>query len=338
MILNLDRFLARERPLWNELDQMLSRVESTPGRRLDFDEAVRLHYLYERAASDLGKLNTFAGESLSRTYLESLVARAYGEIHSGRGPRSQGSVSDWFFVEFPATFRRHAGYFWVAFLISIAGAVFGAASLIVDPDSRSATMAYGHDRTTPSERVRREESGHSLDAGSEAALASELMTHNTQVSIQTLGLGMTWGIGTVISLFYNGVILGAVCADYIREGQTLFLAGWILPHGSIELPALLIAGQAGLLLGTTLIGRGSSLPIRQRLRLSGRDLATLILGVAVLLIWAALVEAFFSQHHEPKIPYPVKVGFGLLQLLLLASFLFWSGRGSRKPSQMKENR
>jgi hypothetical protein len=59
---------------------------------------------------------------------------------------------------------------------------------------------------------------------------------------------MSWGIGTLILLFYNGVILGAIGTDYVLDGQGSFLAAWILPHGSIELPAIFIAGQAGLVL------------------------------------------------------------------------------------------
>jgi uncharacterized membrane protein SpoIIM required for sporulation len=147
------------------------------------------------------------------------------------------------------------------------------------------------------------------------------------VSVLTLGLGMTWGVGTLISLFFNGVILGSITVDYVADGQAKFLAGWILPHGSVELPAILIAGQAGLLLGVTLLGRGSRQPLRDRLRTVGPDLMTLIFGVAVLLIWAGLVEGFFSQYHEPLVPYSVKIAFGLVQLALLAVFLGRSGRG-----------
>ena len=65
-----------------------------------------------------------------------------------------------------------------------------------------------------------------------------------------------WGVGTIVMLFYNGVILGAVTVDYIRAGQTKFLAGWLLPHGAVEIPSILIAGQAGLVLALALIGWG----------------------------------------------------------------------------------
>ena len=45
------------------------------------------------------------------------------------------------------------------------------------------------------------------------------MTHNTKVAILTLALGLTWGVGTLIMLFYNGVILGAVAVDYVMAGE-----------------------------------------------------------------------------------------------------------------------
>jgi uncharacterized membrane protein SpoIIM required for sporulation len=151
------------------------------------------------------------------------------------------------------------------------------------------------------------------------------MTHNTQVSVFALALGATWGVGTILLLFYNGVILGAVAADYILAGQTGFLAGWLLPHGSFEIPAILIAGQGGLILGRALIGWGTRASLKTRLRAVSGDLVTLIFGVAVLLIWAGLVESFLSQYHEPVIPYSFKIIFGLIELALLSLLLGKSG-------------
>ena len=110
-------------------------------------------------------------------------------------------------------------------------------------------------------------------------------------------------------------------------GQTKFLLGWLLPHGVIEIPAILIAGQAGLVLALALIGWGKRIPLRIRLREASQDLITLIFGVGVLLVWAGFVEAFLSQYHEPIIPYSMKIAFGLVELLLLFLFLAKSGSG-----------
>jgi len=191
---------------------------------------------------------------------------------------------------------------------------------------RFSAPAFSHLQGDPRERVTREEKAASDRlSGMKGTFSSYLMTHNTKVSIYTLALGMTWGVGTMLMLFYNGIILGAVAADYLLAGQASFLVGWLLPHGSFEIPAILIAGQAGLVLGGALIGWGSRTSATARLRQISRDLVTLIFGVGIMLVWAGFVEAFLSQYHEPVIPYSAKISFGAVELCLLALFLAKSG-------------
>ena len=117
-----------------------------------------------------------------------------------------------------------------------------------------------------------------------------------------------------------------VCVDYILAGEGVFLAGWLLPHGATEIPAILIAGQAGLVLAHALIGKGNRLSRRDRMRQIMPDLTTLICGVALLLVWSGIIEAFLSQYHAPIIPYWVKICFGSIELLVLIGFLSYAGR------------
>ncbi len=120
-------------------------------------------------------------------------------------------------------------------------------------------------------------------------------------------------------------MLGAVTLDYVLAGQTKFLVGWLLPHGAVELPACLLAGQAGLVLAGALIGWGEPISLKIRLRKISSDIVTLIFGVAILLGWAGFVEAFLSQYHQPVISYEAKIGFGIVELILLALFFTKSG-------------
>lgn len=328
VILDLEKFVTAERPHWRDLETYLLRLESGSSQRLALADLRRFHYLYERASSDLAKLTTFAAEPDTRRYLETLVARAYAEIHETRHQANRFAPIHWFFVTFPQTFRRHVRAFALSVAVTLVGVLFGILATAIDPDSRRVTMPFGHDRLTPTERVKREEAhGGAAGGGASMAFSTQLMTHNTQVSILTMALGMTCGIGTLVSLFYNGVVVGAIGLDYIRDDQARFLAGWLLPHGSIEIPAILIAGQAGLVLGATLLGRGAAVSLRARLRAIAPDLVTLIGGVAVMLVWAGLVEGLLSQYHEPALPYAVKIAFGLFELTLLVLFLSWAGRG-----------
>ncbi len=322
MILDLEKFLREAKPAWRDMESILRRLEDDPVASLGLDEAQRFHRLYERAQSDLARLSTFAFDPETRRYLEALVGRAYALIHDGRETPHRFAPLRWFFETFPRVFRRRWRAFAVALGAAALGAVFGAGVLLADETQRSVLMPFPHLHAHPSERVAAEEQGpsHAPRQG-KAQFSSFLMTHNARVAVFCMALGITWGFGSLVILFYNGVIIGAVAADYVAAGETRFLLGWLLPHGAIEIPAFLIAGQAGLVLAHTLIGRGDRRPLGQRLRDEANDLATLIGGVAILLAWAAIVEAFLSQYHEPVIPYALKIFFGLFQLSLLALFL-----------------
>jgi uncharacterized membrane protein SpoIIM required for sporulation len=331
MIVDLQRFIANARPFWTELEAMLGRLEAEPDLRMTLTQLQLFHQLYERAAADLAKISTFSSEPETRRYLENLVARAYGEIHETREKQRRIFPLQWFFQTLPQTFRRHVRAFQLSLAITIAGCAFGGLAIAFDPDSKQVLMPFSHLMQDPAKRVADEEKAtNDRLTGHKTTFSAELMTHNTQVSIFTLALGMTWGIGTIIMLFYNGVILGAVAVDYIHAGQTKFLLGWLMPHGVIEIPAILIAGQAGLMLALALIGRGNRLSLKARLREVSGDIVTLIFGVALLLVWAGFIEAFLSQYHEPVIPYEAKIAFGCVELFLL--FLFLTKSGTEKKS------
>lgn len=329
MIIDLQRFLADEQPVWAELESFLERLEEDPTRRMSLEDAKRFYYLYQRTSADLAQLATFNSEPQLRRHLESLVARAYGEIHETRRLPQRIAPLRWFFVVFPRTFRHHIRAFRLSVLATLTGCLFGALALWLDPSAKPVLMPLPHLQINPAERVAEEEQRGTeedpFDHEQKAAFSGYLITHNTRVSIFVLALGMTAGIGTLLMLFYNGVILGAVAADYVAAGHAKFLLGWLLPHGAVEIPAVLIAGQAGLVLAGALIGWRNRQGLAERLRQAAPGLVTLIGGVAVLLVWAGCVEAFLSQYHEPIVSYSAKIGFGVVELGLLSLFLAKSG-------------
>lgn len=326
MIIDLQRFVAAERPHWSELERALDKLEAEPDHRMALDELQRFHRLYERTAADLARIITFSSEPETRRYLENLVARGYGELHETRERRRRIFPLKWFFQTLPQTFRRHIRAFWMSLAITLAGSAFGGFALALDPAAKPALMPFSHLLQDPAKRVAEEEKAtQDRLAGRKTSFSAFLMTHNIKVSIFTLALGMTWGFGTIIMLFYNGIMIGAIAVDYFRAGQAKFLLGWLLPHGVVEIPAILIAGQAGLILALALIGWGKRVTLKTRLREVSQDLVTLIFGVGLLLVWAGFVEAFLSQYHEPVIPYSLKIAFGLFELILLVLFLAKSG-------------
>jgi uncharacterized membrane protein SpoIIM required for sporulation len=208
----------------------------------------------------------------------------------------------------------------------VAGFAFGGIAVSFDSDARDAIIPFANLLGDPSERVKDEENVKDDHLkGVKVRGASFYMTHNTKVAVATMAMGITWGVGTVIMLFYNGAMLGAVALDYVIAGESKFLMAWLSPHGVVEIPAILLAGQAGFILASALIGWGKRISLRQRMRQVSNDLLTLILGVALMLVWAGIIEAFISQYHEPVMPYAFKISLAVIELLLLTLFFLKSG-------------
>jgi len=328
MILDLDQFVTNERPFWLELETALQVIDDDGSRQMSLDEARRLHYLYQRAAGDLARMETFSAEPATRQYLESLVSRAYGEMHEVRGRRVRFRPWYWATRTVPRTFRKHASAFAMSCTITIIGATFGAGAVNFDADAKNVLLPFPHLLVDPSDRVDYEERDNAMNPfeGMKAQGTSMYFVNNTRVSITTMALGVTWGAGTALILFTNGILLGAVIFDYVRSGEGVFLTGWLLPHGSVEIPGILIAGQAGLMLGAAILGWRSRLTIRGRLRQITPDLVTLVFTCACLMAWAGVIEAFFSQYHEPVLPYWIKITFGSVQFVCFVAFMILAGR------------
>ncbi|HRI89481.1 MAG TPA: stage II sporulation protein M [Candidatus Hydrogenedentes bacterium] len=328
MIIDLNRFMQEERPYWAELEKQVAAMENDGAYAPDLPTARRLHYLYERATADLAKLKTFASEPELTQFLESLVSRSYGHIHEVRGRPHRFSPMRWLLVTLPVTFRNHFGTFLFSTLVMFAGAAVGGGAIAFDPQSKATLLPYAHLSIDPKERVALEEKVSEFDerANQKAMGTSFYIYNNVSVSIRAMALGVFWGIGTIIVLFMNGALLGAVSIDYILAGEGTFLTAWLLPHGAFEIPAILIAGQGGIMLGRAIIGWGSRISLKGRLREITPDIVTLIFGVAIMLVWAAVIEAWFSQYHEPVMPYWVKITFGVIELAFLAWYFGFSGR------------
>lgn len=327
MILDLERFQAQAMARWNSLESLLALLEGRPGRRLNVAESEQLQELYTQAAADLNRVTHGALAPELRQYLERLVARAYAELYYA--PPTRSAFWQWrrwlkIFTAFPETFRRQSRYFALAVLITALGCAMGGLAVRYDPTSVDLLLPADYLRD-PGKRVHAEEKGenrHIDSAQTEAAFSAQLISHNIEVALLAAALGVTFGIGTALLLFENGVLLGAVAVRYTQQGFGLFVAAWLLPHGVFEIPSVLIAGQAGFYLARLLLRRREDRNVRE----SMREWLVLIAGLALMLTWAGIMEAFFSQHHEPALPYEFKIAVAVAELVLLAIYLLVIGQ------------
>ncbi|RLB47723.1 MAG: stage II sporulation protein M [Deltaproteobacteria bacterium] len=324
---DVGRFVRERSPSWEALAALLRDVEERGLGSLDLPAARRLGKLYRGASGDLVRARAELVDATVVDYLNDLVARAYAQLHGERRSPLPGRLRRFYAAGFPRLFRRESRAIALAALLLFGGAAFGATFTAIDPGALGVLIPEQHQGQTPRERVGEEENGGGLSDGQRAvAFASMLFTHNIKVTFLVFALGITFGLGTVAVLIFNGVPLGALAMQYHLAGEGLFFWGWILPHGIPELTQIAIAGGAGLILA-----RGLLLPGRQRRRdalaREAKTAARLVLGGMPILILAGVIEGTISQMHAPAIPYAAKLVFAVLVGAGLYAYLLLAGRG-----------
>jgi stage II sporulation protein M len=120
-----------------------------------------------------------------------------------------------------------------------------------------------------------------------------IFLNNALKSLLALVLGLGLGIIPVLFVAGNGIILSMLADTISRQQGTLFVMAAILPHGIIEVPAILISAGIGLRLGYVmyLSLKGTRTEIKQELRQGVRFYMRVILP---LLFIAAMVETFVT--------------------------------------------
>lgn len=318
---------------WTELDRLVQRAAAGGRRSLSLRDAERLALLYRWTAADLLRARSGGYEPAEAAYLEGLMRAAYAGVY-GAAPRPR-AFSAWRFVarEFPALVRAEARLVGLSALLLLLGSLCGAAVMRFDPAALSVVVPELHQDQTPSERVREEAQRDFFDPGSSAVFSSFLFTHNIQVTFLVFGLGITCGLGTAAVLFWNGIPLGALAAQYFASSQGLFFLAWILPHGVLEMTVVTISGAAGFALARGLLRPGA----RSRRKAFGEEAKRairLVLGGMPMLVLAGAVEGSLSQMHPPATPLWLKLLFA--GSLAIATFWYLARAGTSRTRASSE--
>jgi uncharacterized membrane protein SpoIIM required for sporulation len=314
---SIHKFIESRRPRWEKLE---AAIQSLDRGRLSASEIIGVTRLYRQATADLARLQTFQDqESLEdelKTYLNHLVARAYSQIYRSSPPRI-ASLGRFLRFGFPAAFRETQLWTLAALIVFTLGLAYGFISAISD----SSFVAL----IIPPPLIQKVEGGEvwfdSILAMKPLA-SSIIMTNNISVSFMAFAMGITFGLGTLYLMVFNGLMVGTLAGLCYTNALSIPFWSFVLPHGVIELTAIFIAGGAGFLLGSALLFPGD-LPRKDSLRMRARQAGRLILGCVPLLVIAGIVEAFFSPLH---VHAGLKFGMAGLLLALLLCYLLLPGQ------------
>ena len=313
-----DHFIAQHKTAWQRLEDLLKLLDATSLRRLHREEVRELGRIYRRTASDLAIARAESRDPRLINYLNSLVIRAHGRIYQADA-QGGSRVKNFFVRDFPQTFRRTWKYTAVSFSVFMIFGIIGFLGTKYDPEfSELVGVAPAFKELYIETKTHWWED---LNQANQVG-ASSILTHNIQVTIYTFAFGALFTVGTLYLLAYNGANIASVLALTYRAGFGNDLLTFMVGHGVIELSCIFMAGGAGLLIGSAMLMPGD-LSRADALKSRGRDAVRLMMGVAVLLVIAGIIEGFISP---APIPSAIKFSVAGLTGLALYSYLLLAGR------------
>ena len=310
--MNVRRWIARREPNWKRLDGLLQQAEKQGIKTLSAKEIKDLASLYRSVSADLARARTQKVGNVLTQELQKLTSRGYNQIYQGSQRQEWQQVKDFVLWGFPKVVRDT----WV--YIAIATGIFFLTALIAwwyawqDPTFIALTVPENIISTV-------EEDGElwmGSIVGVEPLASSSITINNLKVSFAAIAGGIFAGLGTIFIMANNGIHIGAIATLVGKNNLAYPFWAFVLPHGSLELPAIFLAGGAGLLIGKALVFPGEYRRI-DALKLNGVKAAQLLFGIIPMLLIAGTIEGFFSP--SPIIPSPIKylVGTGLFCLFIL---------------------
>ncbi|MBI4883250.1 MAG: stage II sporulation protein M [Actinobacteria bacterium] len=306
--MDIDAFVAAHQGAWWRLQHLTERARKA--KRVTPDELDELVHLYQQGGANLAHSRVeYAADSMLVNRLTLLVSDAHGVLYGQRETEVRRGIQQFATITFPAAIYSLRRYIAIAAaltflpwaILQIWLAISPAAFDVVAPDA--AAQQY----------IEQDFESYYSNQPSQN-FATEVFLNNIRVGFLAFAAGVLLCVVTAALLAYNGANVGIAGGLFTHVGQADKFWGLILPHGMLELSAVIVAGAAGLRIGWAIIDPGDRTranALTEEARRSG----SVLVGLVVAFLLAALVEGFVTGRPWPT---SLRIGIGVLVFVL-----FW---------------
>jgi uncharacterized membrane protein SpoIIM required for sporulation len=314
---DIDRFIARNARTWDRLDELSSRA-GRGLRRLTPGEVDELVETYQRVSSHLSHARVAYADPALTSRLTRLVGQANGVIYASRS-RTMRAVADFFAWRFPAAVWQSGRFVAVSAALLLVPALAVGAWIATSDEALEATAP-----DAVREAYLEEDFEDYYSSEPATQFATEVTVNNIQVAITAFATGVLLCVPAALLLAFNGANVGFAGGLFADAGELGRFFGLILPHGLLELTAVVVAGAAGLRLGWAVIAPGDRTR-GQAVGAEARQSGVIALGLVLAFAVAGLIEGFVTGR---GVPTGLRVGIGVAAELAFVSWVVVQGRAA----------
>jgi uncharacterized membrane protein SpoIIM required for sporulation len=290
--MDVDAWVAKNQNGWWRLQSLTERARHL--KQISPDELDEMVHLYQRAGAHLAHARvSYVADSALVDRLTLLVADAHGVLYGQRDVEAVRNIATFATVTFPAAIYGIRRFILVAFLLMAIPWAVMQTWLAVSPAAFDITFPEGAE----SQYIEQDFEDYYSNQPSQN-FATQVFLNNIRVAFLAFAAGILVCVVTAALLAYNGANVGVAGGAFTNVGQADKFWGLILPHGLLELSAVIVAGAAGLRIGWTIISPGD----RSRfaaLTHEARRTGNVVIGLIVAFLLAAIVEGFVTGRPWP---------------------------------------
>jgi len=317
--MNVERWLKTRRTTWEKLEELLRLTDKQGVAGLDRHQLQELGRLYRSTSADLSRARALKLSHEVQTYLNNLVVRAHNQVYQTDRNRWL-DLFRFLWEGFPRLIRENILYLALSTTLFMLPAVGSFYAVVHDSSFAQLEVTKGQPLVADEmwNMIQHKKMWTDSVADSSPTAFSMISTNNIRIAIYAFVFGITYGIGTVYVLVFNGISIGTIFGLCQVHGMAHRLSQFVAPHGVLELTAIFISGAAGLIVGKSLLFPGQYKRI-DAFKMGCKTALGMFSGTVPILLVAGCIEGFVSPRTDisPDAKYLVSMCTAIFLLLYL---------------------
>lgn len=275
-----------------------------------------LAHLYIQLMNDLSYAQTYYPKSKITDYLNNLAAQTYQKIYKTKR-LEENRLKYFFTTEVPLLLYEYRSYLYFSFLIFFVLIGIGAISTKYDLAFVRLILGDSYVDTTLT-NIKNGDSMAIYKSGSNFGNFILITFNNLGVGLRMFMYGIFGGVGTLVYMFYNGIMLGSFQYFFIQQNELASSLRGIWLHGTLEISALVIEAAAGFIIGGSLLFPKTFSRLAS-FKIGFKNAFKIALTTLPLTVVAGFIEGYITRYAKEM---PVVLNYSII-LLSLSIVIFY---------------
>tara|TARA_R110002012_G_scaffold51361_1_gene132849 strand:- start:530 stop:1501 length:972 start_codon:yes stop_codon:yes gene_type:complete len=290
-----------------------------------------LSALYLEVTDHLSYSRTFYPESKTTSYLNHLASQSHQKIYKNKRESSNRFIS-FFTDEFPKLMLGYQRHLLLSFLTFLLFAIIGAYSAATDGAYVRSILGDGYVNMTL-KNIADNDPMRVYKEMNETEMFLGITINNIKVALMAFIYGILFCVGSLFIMMKNGVMLGSFQYFFYDKGVLWESVRTIWIHGTIEISVIIIAGAAGLVLGSGILFPGTYTRLAS-FKCSMKDGLKIVVSTIPFFIIAGFLEGFVTRHTEMPDWLAILI-ISISLLLILFYYVLYPHIVNKKQRQLK---